>query len=212
MPRPMSLPPRVPRRLPRLGRPARGWTATIPPVAAQEGNGVPQNVSVSTPPSARATPLRYVIATPEAIYGTILVSGVLAGTQPGVPLTDVFFSGILASTAIWTAHVVAVTIATHGVRGNTFSGVRASISLALTHSSGILVGPIVPIALLALGVVGVLPETASFASASVSGLVILAVLGWLALAERGAKWYARLSGALLTALAGLVAAILKGLI
>lgn len=165
-----------------------------------------------TPLAARTTPLRYVLATPEAIYGTILVTGVLAGTQPGVELAEVFFHGLLASTAIWAAHVVAVTIARHGVRGETSSGVRASLRSALTHSRGILIGPVVPILLLALGAIGILPETVSFGGAVVSALLILAALGWMALSERGAAWYVRVLGAGLTALAGLVAATLKGLV
>ncbi|MDF2991595.1 MAG: hypothetical protein K0S37_2109 [Microbacterium sp.] len=161
---------------------------------------------------ARTTPLRYVFATPEAIYGTILVTGVLAGTKQGVSPAEVFFYGLLASTAIWAAHVVAVTIATHGVRGDTSSGVRTSVRVALTHSSGILIGPVIPIVILALGALGLLPETVSFGGAVVSALVILAALGWMALAERGAAWYVRVVGAVLTAVAGLVAATLKGLV
>lgn len=129
-------------------------------------------MSVTTS-AGRATPVRYVLATPEAIYGTILVTGVLAGTKPGVSASEVFLSGILASTAIWVAHVVAVAIATHGVRATRASGVRASLSRALTHSSGILIGPLVPIVILAGGAADV--EAAHATAAAV------VVASWLAL-------------------------------
>jgi hypothetical protein len=151
--------------------------------------------------------IRYRVATPEWIYGTILVCAVLASADSQVSSGELLLRGAVASVAIWFAHVVAVSVASHGAA----TGIRSSLRHAVRHSTGILIGPMLPILVLAAGAAGAIDDTAAYVAALVTGVLMLGVLGYLALWERRARWYLCATGALVTAAAGFAAITLKAL-
>ncbi len=160
---------------------------------------------------ARRYMIRDAIATPEAIYGTILFLAMLAFSEDGQKSQDLFFHGAVTSVSIWAAHVIAVAVASHGSRDNRTVGVRESFRRALDHSYGILLGPLVPTVALLLGTLNIIGDYESYLVASGSSVAMLGVLGYVAMSERRASWYVCLLSAVLTAAMGVGAATLKGL-
>lgn len=152
---------------------------------------------------------RHEFVTPETIYGTILFCAILAAADDVDDDVHLLLQGMVASLAIWFAHVVAVTVARHGSRDGEDVGAREALRHALHHSAGILIGPVLPIAVLALGAVGVIDDLSGYFLALATGVGMLAVFGLISCIERRAPWYLCVGGALLAGGAGLVAITLK---
>jgi hypothetical protein len=170
--------------------------------------------TVSAPADALSTrryEIRDALATPEAIYGTILFLALLAVSEDGQTSEDLFFRGAVTSVSIWAAHTIAVAVASHGARDNRDVGVRESFRRALDHSYGILLGPLLPTLVLLLGTFNLVGDYESYLAALALSVAILGALGYIAMSERRASWYVCLLSAFLTACMGLAAATLKGL-
>jgi hypothetical protein len=165
--------------------------------------------TAATPPASRWERIRHTLVTPELIYGTIISSAVIAVAEDDDSDFDVFVVTILTMLVFWVAHVFAIAVANHGKRNGRIIGIGQAFRDGLHHSKGLLYASIVPLVFLILGSTGVLDEDAAYLVALLVGTVVLAVLGWMAFAERGSPWPLRGLGCLGTALLGLVIVAFK---
>lgn len=156
--------------------------------------------------------VRRILMTEEAIYGLILVSGLivvsnnLAGTSLNALLTV-----IVTVLVFFAAHVYAGTISRLAAeRGD--GKLRASLIAALHHSEGMLLVSLAPVVILLLGVLRVIDDEVAIWGALTIDTLILGVLGWFAVARWTPRLWPRLGSALLTAAFGGVIILLKSLI
>jgi hypothetical protein len=160
------------------------------------------------------------VVTADAVYGTILFAALIAvasdddGFDPGLSPAEVdageSLSVLLVAgaslIAFFIAHVYARTLAGHGVRSGREIGVGAALRDAVRESSGMLVAAVPSTILLGLGAFGILPDAPDWALAGT--LVVLFVLGYQALAERGAHVGWRLLSGLVSAVLGAVVIVI----
>ena len=174
---------------------------------------VRNEASSHLPDSVRQTPkvLHRLYSDEGAIYGTVLVSALIAvGYDDDTDLDVLLFT--LGSIAVfWVAHVYAGAVADlHLVDGH-LKGVGRSILHSMRRASSILLPMLLPAVFLFLAVVHVLDEYVAFYLALATGTVVLGVLGWVAFALRGASWRGRVLGALSTAALGVAVVALSTL-
>lgn len=153
-----------------------------------------------------------VLQSEEAIYGLILVSGMivvsnsLVGTSANALLTVV-----VTVIVFFAAHVYAGTLArlaaTDGAAGF-FPSLRGSAR----HSIGMLVAAVPPLVILLLGTMRVFDDDAAIWSALFVDAVLLGVLGWFAVSRWTTHVWPRLLSAVITAAFGLVLVALKAFI
>lgn len=153
-----------------------------------------------------------VMQSEEAIYGLILVSGMivvsnsLVGTSANALLTVV-----VTVIVFFIAHVYAGSLArlaaTDGAAGF-FPSVRASAR----HSVGMLVAAVPPLVILLLGTTRVFPDDTAIWTALIVDTVLLGILGWFAVARWTKHVWPRFASALITATFGLVLVALKAFI
>jgi hypothetical protein len=168
------------------------------------------------------------VVSADAIYGTILFAALIAvasdesGVGDGIPgdtpshgVTIVFGEAqktqaalietlLLAGVTLlvfWMAHVYARSIAGHGGLR-----LRSAIWKALDSSAGMLYSAIPSTIVLLLGIFGVIPDAADWAL--VVAIVVLGILGYQSFAERGSKIWARILGAVVSGLLGLILVVL----
>ncbi|WP_378145280.1 hypothetical protein ACFJGV_17160 [Cnuibacter sp. UC19_7] len=153
--------------------------------------------------------LRHEFVTPEAIYGTVLITVIIEVQEDENTAWAGLIIAALTAFVFWLAHVFAHTVARHGVKRGREIPIATAIREAIYHSTGFLTGPLVPLLLLALAPLGVLDDESAYTAAELSSLVILFLLGALALAERGRRWWACLLGGLLTSGVGVLVIILE---
>ncbi|WP_395245891.1 hypothetical protein ACGGZK_08855 [Agromyces sp. MMS24-K17] len=152
-------------------------------------------------------------ATEEAVYGVILVAGmiVVAGGH-GATSWSVFTTVVVTVVVFWAAHVYAGTVAHHGLEHDRVTGLGEAFRMALRRSFGLLASALIPSLILLLGTTRVVDDlTAIWISLWVCVLV-LAVLGFIAFSRRGASWPMRILGSLTTAAFGLAMILAKALI
>lgn len=173
--------------------------------------GAPPPARTPPPPGSAPVknPISSMFATEQAIYGVLVVSGVIVASG-GHGGTSVVVLVTVAVTVLvfWIAHVYAGTLARYGDA----HGLREAIRRALHHSWGMLVAALVPSLVLALGALGVLEETVSLWVALWVGVGVLAVLGYGAVARRGAPVLVRVGAAAGTALLGVLMMALKAFV
>ena len=156
---------------------------------------------------------RRALVTPELIYGTIIVSAVIVVAEGDTTDAEVFGVALFTMLVFWAAHVFAVAVATHGRRDDGQEiGLREAFRAALAHSYGLLYAALIPLTFLILGATGLFEEWTAYYLSLFSGTVILAILGWLAFADRGSNWFVRILGALGTAFFGVLVILLKAII
>jgi hypothetical protein len=162
-----------------------------------------EHVSTTTPSVAR------ILMSEEAIYGLILVSGMivvsydLTGTSLSALVTVV-----VTVVVFFCAHVYAGTLARLAATDGR-AGLPESLRGAVQHSLGMLVISLAPVAVLLLGVTRVVPDDAAVWFALFIDALALGILGWLAVAKWTRHWWLRLASALLTAAFGGVLILLK---
>jgi hypothetical protein len=165
--------------------------------------------AAAAPRLSRFRRLRQELVTPESIYGTILVSALIALAEENENDFDTMWVVVVTSFVFWIAHVFAATVANHGKRNGEEIAIGDAFSLAVRHSAGLLTSAMIPILFLALGAIDVIPTEVAYYMALTVGVVILFLLGLMALAERGAAWPVRIAGGLATALLGAIVIALK---
>jgi len=149
-------------------------------------------------------------ATEQGVYGVILVAGLIVVSGGGDELAlTVFVKVVVTVLVFWAAHVYAGTVAHHGYENGRVIGIRESFRRSLRASWGLLVAALIPSSILLLGVAQVVPDDAAAWIALWVCVALLALLGYIAFARRGARWHIRLLGSAATAGFGLLMILLK---
>lgn len=157
--------------------------------------------------------VRTSFATEQAVYGVLLVSGMLVVAGPHrASASSMLLTVIVTVVIFWAAHVYAGTVARHGIEHGRVRGIRESFRLAVTHSWGLLASAIIPCSILLIGAIGVIPDWLAIWGAMWACIAVLAMLGYIAFQRRGAPVLIRLLGALTTAAFGVVMALLKAVL
>ena len=164
-------------------------------------------------PSLATQLVRTTFVTEESIYGVILVSGmiVVAGSH-GASSWQVFWQVIGTVLVFWAAHVYAGTVARHGLEHGHVIGIRAAFRESFRRSLGLVASAMIPSFILLLGATKAIDDSVALWIALWVGVLVLAVLGWIAFARRGSSWPIRLAGAVGTAAFGLVMILMKAFI
>lgn len=166
-----------------------------------------------TPDELPARIIRASFTTEEAVYGVILVSGmiVVSGTHDATSW-QTFVTVLVTVIVFWAAHVYAGTVAHHGLDKDRVTPLGESFRGALRRSWGLLASAFVPCLILLFGALDAIPDQTALFAALWAGCAVLAVLGYIAFLRRGAPMIRRLIGAVVTAGFGIVLIILKAVI
>ena len=160
-------------------------------------------------------PVRRALATYSteyAIYGTVLVSAVIAvGWEDETDLDVLLF--VLGTVGVFgLAHVYSWVLAREDDTEPRFRAIGVAAGAAVRHTAGLLTAMVLPALFLLLAVVGWVDEYVAYYAALWVGVVVLAALGYLASARRGSPWYLRILSTLLTASLGLLIIWLSALV
>lgn len=190
-------------------------TTTVPAGADTEPS-VADTAALEPAPAAAATPpmrfhmqLVHTLMTEEAIYGVILVSGMIVVSESVSVNSFRAFVTVLGTVLVfWAAHVYAGSLARFG-REAGGGNIRLAVKSSLRHSSGMLIAAIVPLAFLLLGGMQVLDDEAAMWMALGVDTLILAVLGYVGVARWSRSRWTRAGSALVTAGFGAIVVLLK---
>ncbi|CAN5292122.1 hypothetical protein BH09ACT6_BH09ACT6_13840 [soil metagenome] len=160
-------------------------------------------------PDSRYVRIRRQIVTPQAIYGTLLVSAIIGTAVDEVSDRDVLITTLGTVIVFWIAHVFADGIAHYGTRTSIGLPLSESLRHSLRTAAGLLYAAILPCLFLLLGALGVLEESTAYAISLTLPVALLTALGWFALADRGSGAWGRVLGALITGLLGVFVIVLK---
>ncbi|KJL44868.1 MULTISPECIES: hypothetical protein [Microbacterium] len=151
-----------------------------------------------------------ILMSEEAIYGLILVSGMIVVSARGTSW-EAFVTVTVTVIVFFAAHVFAGTLgrlaATDG-----HAGLRASLRASARQSGGMLIASVPPLIILLLGATRVIEDTAALWAALIANTVLLGALGWIAVARWSTHWLPRILSALITAAFGGVLILLKAVI
>lgn len=158
--------------------------------------------------------LRPGFGTEAAVYGTILVSGLIAvSSAHGETSAVVLITVAVTVLVFWAAHVYAGAVARLGEDAAGARGaVRAAIRASVRHSFGMLSSASIPALILLAGTTRIIPDGLANELALWSGTIILAFLGYVAFLRRGSGMAVRVLGALMTASFGAVFVVLKAFV
>jgi len=153
-----------------------------------------------------------ILMTEEAIYGLILVSGMIVVSRT-VAATSLNALVTVAVTVVvfFAAHVYAGTIARMAYTDGA-AGIVPSARAAARHSEGMLLVSIVPLAILLLGAVHVISDDTAIWLALIADTVLLGILGWVAVSRWTKSLWMRLGSAFVTAAFGGIITLLKAFI
>lgn len=153
-----------------------------------------------------------ILMSEEAVYGLILVSGMivvsynLTGTSLSALITVV-----VTITVFFAAHVYAGTLARLAATDGE-AGLAQCLRAAASHSVGMLVVSLAPIAVLLLGVTRAVDDDFAVWTALLVDTAALGALGWLAVAKWTRRFWLRLASAAVTATFGVILIVLKAFI
>lgn len=172
---------------------------------------------MTTPPSggvgARLTRRLVGAYTGEhGVYGLVLVTALIAIADEYDDDLQVLVFVVGTTLVFWLAHVYAGIVAAsgHPELGRTSFLRRARH--AASHSSGMLLAMLPPALVLALGVTGLVDEDDAYRSALLSGLIVLALIGWANARRNGRRWPQQILGALSTTMLGALVIVLSILV
>lgn len=195
--------------------PRPGGSNPEAPERASELIGVELGVETAAeaPVVAPRTPfhmqLAHTLMTEEAIYGIILVSGMIVVSESVAVDSYRAFVTVLGTVLVfWAAHVYAGSLARFG-REAGGGDVRVAVRSSLRHSSGMLIAAIAPLTFLLLGGMQVLDDDAAMWLALGVDTLILAVLGYVGVARWSRSRWTRAGSALVTAAFGAIVVLLK---
>jgi hypothetical protein len=168
--------------------------------------------SVRAPLTANAF-VRATFVTEESVYGVILVSGmIVVSGGHGASAWNVFWTVIGTVLVFWAAHLYAGTVAHHGLDHDRVVGLREAFRGSFRRSLGLLASALPPSFILLLGATEAIPDTLAMWTALWVGVLVLAVLGFIAFRRRGASLAMQVVGALVTAAFGIAMIVMKALI
>ena len=183
-------------------------TDTPPDVPTGATAAAGTHASLAANPLVRAT-----FVTEESVYGVILVSGmiVVSGTH-GASAWNVFWTVVATVIVFWAAHLYAGTVAHHGLDHDRVVGLREAFRGAFRRSLGLLASALPQSFILLLGATKAIPDTLALWTALWAGVLVLAVLGFIAFRRRGASLVMQILGSLMTAAFGFAMIFLKAFI
>lgn len=155
--------------------------------------------------------LSSLVRSAEGVYGLILVAGMivvsrnLTGTS-----AQALLSVVVTLVVFFAAHVYAATVS--WMAEGEDRSVPDALRRGIHESAGLLVVGAIPVAVLALGVVGILRNSDAVWLALVTDLVLLGLLGWFIASTRTTHLWARLGTIALTVTFGAVLIAFKALI
>ncbi|HQI65994.1 MAG TPA: hypothetical protein PLJ54_06425 [Rhodoglobus sp.] len=186
-----------------------GGSRTEDAIAASDPHAVDPHAAAEPSLAAR---IRAVLSE-SAIYGVILVSALIIVTgQKSDTSWDTFLKVLGTILVFWVAHVFAVVVSNLGLAVGGDKSFGALLLYGVRHSSGLLLGALIPLLVILLGAVGVLSDDTAVWAALWIDAVLLGVIGYLAVARMTPKPWARAVGAAVTALLGVVIMLMKVLI
>jgi len=157
--------------------------------------------------------VRAAFVTEESVYGVILVSGmIVASGGHDASSWSVFWTVVVTVIVFWAAHLYAGTVAHHGLDHERVVGLREAFRSAFRRSLGLLASALIPALILLLGATKAVPDAFALWAALWSGVVVLAVLGFVAFRRRGAALPMQFVGAIATAGFGIAMIVAKALI
>ncbi|WP_292846380.1 hypothetical protein [Microbacterium sp.] len=162
-------------------------------------------------PQAGTARVARILMSEEAVYGLILVSGMIVVSNSVVGTSaNALLSVVITVIVFFAAHVYAGTLAR--LAADEHSDLRSSVAAAARHSEGLLLVALLPIAVLLLGVTHLIDDEVAIWAALLVDTVVLGALGWIAVAKWTPRFWPRLASALITAAFGLVITALKAVI
>ncbi|HEY6801558.1 MAG TPA: hypothetical protein VI121_12995 [Agromyces sp.] len=157
--------------------------------------------------------VRTTFVTEESVYGVILISGIIVAVGGhGESAWRLFWTVVGTVIVFWAAHVYAGTVARHGLDDAQMIGLGEAFRRSFRRSLGLLASALIPSFILLLGATRAIPDEYAIWAALWAGVVILAVLGWIAFSRRNASWPVRVAGSLGTAAFGIAMIVLKSII
>lgn len=149
----------------------------------------------------------------SAVYGVILVSALIIVTgQHSDTSWDTFLKVLGTVIVFWIAHVFAGVVSNLGMTIDGDKSFGALLLYAVRHSSGLLLGALIPLLIILLGAAGVIEDDTAVWAALWIDAALLGVIGYLAVARMTTKPWARAVGAIVTALLGVAIMVMKALI
>lgn len=140
----------------------------------------------------------------HGIYGVVLVTALVSIGEHYDTDFEVLLYVAGTMLVFWFAHVYAGVVAAGGDPERRSEGLGRMIAHSARHSAGMLVAMLPPLVFLALGSLQVFDEEDAYDLALLTGVVVLAVIGWLNAARNGRRWPLCLAGAAATAMLGLL--------
>jgi len=125
---------------------------------------------------------------------------------------DALVSVVATLLVFFAAHVYAMAVSWLARQSGADHGVFDAVRHGVRHSIGMLVLGAVPVVMLALGVIGVLPDTNAVWLALGADVVLLGLLGWFIAAIRTPVLWRRVVSTLVTAAFGGALILLKALV
>jgi hypothetical protein len=145
-----------------------------------------------------------------AIYGTIVVTAVIAATDAhGASPAETLVTTVVTLVVFWFAHVYAYVVA-HRLRHNRLDW--ASVPKTIAHELPMLEGPAPSLVLLLLGAVGLLGANLAVDLALWFGVVQLVAWGVITARLAGWSWLRSVGAGLVNGVLGAVIIVLKALL
>ncbi len=149
----------------------------------------------------------------ESIYGLIIVAGMIVVSRNlTADSGGALLSVVTTLVVFFLAHAYASALSQLARGAGDGATLRTAIRHGLRESSGMVIVGILPIAVLALGVVGLLPEANAVWLALAIDITLLGALGWLVAASRTRSLWVRAASVVLTASFGGVLILLKAVV
>lgn len=153
-----------------------------------------------------------VMQSEEAVYGLILVSGmiVVSNSVAGTSI-NAFLTVCVTVIVFFLAHVYAGTLARLAATDGA-AGFWPSVRASTRHSYGMLFASVVPLTILLLGALHLVDDDTAIWAALITDTLLLGLLGWLAVSRWTRHVWPRFVSALITSAFGLVLVGLKAFI
>jgi hypothetical protein len=142
--------------------------------------------------------------TEHAIYGTVLVSALIAVGWKYETDLEVFLFTLGTVGVFWLSHIYSGVVAGNRSAERPRKAVWATVLDTARHSAGMVLAMLLPAFFLLLATAGVLDEYVAYYVALWVGVGILAVLGYANAARRRKRWPLRLLNAATTSALGLI--------
>ncbi len=157
--------------------------------------------------------IRGTFATAEAIYGTILVAGlIVAATNDSTTSWEDLLTTVGTVVVFWAAHVYARAVATFGSQRDPAVGLVEAIGEAFERSWGLLTASLFPTFFLVLGAGNIVVDEIAVMLALWSCVAILAGLAYSAFSARTNSIVVRVVGSAATAGFGIAVIVLYAIV